>query len=80
MQLSNYISFLYLIGCLLSIPNGVVYSEVLLPGILLLTYMCNVGYHFKSVAKSITLACNNGEMSNKLPPCESEFIIFKHVF
>ena len=77
MQLYN----ISLIGCLLSIPNGVVNSEVLLPGFLLLTYMCDEGYRFKRTTKSITLSCNNGEMSSKLPPCESELNnIFKHVF
>ena len=59
----------YLIGCQLSIENGVA-TPFNMPGFLIITYTCNVGYRFKSGTRPITLGCTNGEMVAKPPPCE----------
>jgi len=64
---------MYFTGCLLSIPNGVAYSQALGPEILIITYMCNKGYRFKkSGTRPILLGCTNGIMPVKPEPCERE--------
>ena len=64
----------FMIGCQLTIANGVAHSEMAASNFMLITYTCNTGYRFNGVITqpggSVVYACFNNTMTLTPPPCE----------
>ena len=65
---------IFIIGCQLSIENGVARSRAISAVFMLITYRCNIGYQFNTLNGARTgpliYGCVNGKMTIKPPSCE----------